>query len=294
VTTCPNHNKSDDFEQLLARYFRQQRKIIKRQRKVILKGKDPEGVHQMRVALRRILSILATCDQQDSDLALAAKPLAKQLGRVRDMDVQLLSLKTNQISNPAVGRYRDYLQHQWHPHQITLVASLNGPPYQLLKEALKHHFDKPRQVNLPAVDALQHLLDQELRKTKRMGRKYARSTSSAKLHKLRLQCKKLRYLVDLFEDVSPEMTHMFAKQVHKLQSILGHLQDEQVAIEWLRNYSQTLPVSAASREDLLAIGGLIARHACAAQNLRQALPATWQTFDHKCTYKVLHRAVCGR
>ena len=79
------------------------------------------------------------------------------------------------------------------------------------------------------------------------------------LHELRLQCKKLRYLLEFFACLFPrKKMRRLIKQLKVLQENLGEFTDYAVQQEWLLDMAQQLPESdPRTRQALVASGALI-------------------------------------
>ncbi|HEY3593735.1 MAG TPA: CHAD domain-containing protein, partial [Polyangiaceae bacterium] len=55
------------------------------------------------------------------------------------------------------------------------------------------------------------------------------------LHKLRSQCRQMRFVLEAFADAIPG-THPIAERLHDFQSQIGQLHDHQIAIDLLRRW----------------------------------------------------------
>ncbi len=264
-----------DFNQLKQQFLRQQRKLIRAER-----------VHQMRVAVRHLRSILNVCGHRGSALCRVAKPLAQQLGAVRDLDV-LLDFY-DRTEHLAIDKYYlKHLQTQWQEERKVLRQMLKGPPYRKFKKAYSVFLESLGESGYTCEEALLVFLNRELKATKQRGRALSANSSARKIHRLRLQCKQLRYLVEMFEPIAPTTGHTFSKHAAQLQTLLGEYNDEQVAVGWLRRYAKQIPVDEDSKAQLLNLGGLIYAHQHKAQQRLQQIPQAWRKFDRKCTFKVL-------
>ncbi|HEX4996913.1 MAG TPA: CHAD domain-containing protein, partial [Terriglobia bacterium] len=106
-------------------------------------GDDPEGAHQMRVAIRRLRAALRVFgDVLPRRLARLAnrefQRVARVIGAVRDLDVyrENLSRYAREIpeeETELLGAYNVYLQEQWESARRELLACLSGRRYQRLK-----------------------------------------------------------------------------------------------------------------------------------------------------------------
>ena len=92
---------------------------------------DAEGVHQSRVALRRLRSDLRTFEplldeSWADDLRTRMKPLAATLGAVRDDDVHLRRVhELATRSGVGAAGVVDHLQHERDRHRADLLAMLD-------------------------------------------------------------------------------------------------------------------------------------------------------------------------
>ena len=80
------------------------------------------------------------------------------------------------------------------------------------------------------------------------------------MHDLRIECKKLRYLMEFFASLYPvEALSLLIKQLKKLQNNLGDFNDYCVQEDYLLTMAAELPAAtAADRRALLAVGALVA------------------------------------
>ena len=95
----------------------------------------------------------------------------------------------------------------------------------------------------------------------RSSRNLDASTSDAEIHRLRIECKKLCYLLEFFASLFPrEEISQLVKELKKLQNVLGDHHDLSVQQEDLSRHLAC--IKGRSRLSLLqaaAVGGLIAR-----------------------------------
>lgn len=209
-------------------------------------GRDPEGVHQMRVALRRMRTALSFMQRELALPALAAlddeaRWLGRRLGAVRDWDVfatETLAAPTGAL-DPAVDL--DVLRDTAAPHRATAYAALHealgSPRYARFQLSLQRWtvsrgwrnelVDQPLSVLLEdgarfAGRVLGHLHRRVLRR----GRHF-RDLPPEGRHGVRLALKRLRYALDFFQDlIGPKKeVKQFLKGIAKLQDMLGHAND---------------------------------------------------------------------
>jgi CHAD domain-containing protein len=209
-------------------------------REGMLAGTDPEYLHQMRVALRRLrtaFAVFAEAVPQAAPLLAELRWLRRALGEARDWDVF-----TAQVLRPALAQ---------HPHRRGLRAVKeaceemragaahsarhaveSGRYRKLVRELRALCYGAPQDAPLPAPPLRRHaaaaiatLHDLALDR----GRKVMR-LDAEKLHRLRKTVRKLRYAVLFLAPAFPEARMgALAGAVESLQETLGGLNDCAVA-----------------------------------------------------------------
>lgn len=278
-------HKQPDFIDTLQAILTAQAFAVSTQRNNILASTDPEGVHQMRIAVRRIRSVLRSLGMADSELAQKARGLTAQLGTVRDLDVLLARYQKQDVQ----AGYIEHLQTQWRRKRKALKELLQSNRYREFEETLQQFQRGLTPFGMNTIQAAEHFIGQELKRTKRKGRRISKDAPDRQIHKLRLQCKRLRYLVELFERHGNIRLDAFKHAARALQSLLGEFVDEQTAIAAIRDYAAHLTPSADTREALIECGRQIEAHERAAASYRSEIPGAWSEFDATCTQKFLRR-----
>jgi inorganic triphosphatase YgiF len=212
-------------------------------------GEDPEGVHQMRVAVRRLRSALALFDgvipdAQSADFEIELRWLADALGEARDLDVfldeTLAPLVAASPGDPALKRLREVARELRDERQSALRTALDSPrlPRLLLRlgrwtvardwRAQDLSADSAR-LFAPARALAGELLARRRRKLRRLGARLE-ELSPAEKHRLRIQVKKLRYAAEFFAGLYPQpRTRRAIRRLARLQDVLGHLNDRATA-----------------------------------------------------------------
>jgi CHAD domain-containing protein len=207
------------------------RKYHKREYEARL-GEDPEGVHDVRVAVRRLRSVLALLEDAPG-FALGdlkrwrrrLKNLAASLGAVRDLDVQQERLSTYRATNPGS---QDGLLPIWDgmasEREKARGAMLEALDDSKIRETLKtlHAFAAER----PAKDEDDSVLVRHFaggavwrRYEDVLRRECLLPTESAStLHEIRIACKRLRYSLEMF-------AHAFGAGADPLIAVLIATQD---------------------------------------------------------------------
>ncbi|GAA0572595.1 hypothetical protein GCM10009416_09070 [Craurococcus roseus] len=209
----------------------------------------PEGVHQLRVALRRLRSVLKTFRPAARGAALGAldddlKALARRLGPARDWDVFLGGLAAEAAAALGEDRRLSALRRAAEAKRDTAYAALrrelDGPAFRRLaldgiSALLRRPWrDEPDAADAAALDAPSEefgaaLLDKRWRKLRDGGEGIAAHSFEA-LHDLRLEAKRMRYAAELFAPLwGGKAARRFLKRLSALQEALGTVNDATVA-----------------------------------------------------------------
>jgi CHAD domain-containing protein len=225
-------------------YAREQRDAIAAHDPGVRRG-DPESVHKMRVATRRLRSTLKTFKRSFPD-ALAArvgpelKWLAHQLGEVRDG--QVLSHKLLRAVEaegpefaPVAERVRQHLDAKVSAGQAALDDDLNGGRYLRLLDSVDELVDDPTRAEKDP----QRRVRAALRKADRLLDQAITDGVDAELHEARKAYKRARYAIEVFVPSAGTPAKNLTGALTDLQDVLGHHQDSVVAREILRDLAGT-------------------------------------------------------
>ncbi|HEX4157539.1 MAG TPA: CYTH and CHAD domain-containing protein [Rhizomicrobium sp.] len=209
----------------------------------------PEGVHQARVALRRVRSMLvlyAPCVERCAreHFNSAIRELGAVLGAARDWDV---FIDETLGAAARAGVPADWIDALKEPAEVRREAARGAVREKLGSKAPAELVlgleawvgdpdwttDSPRSSQLPVRKIMPGLMDRLTRKVSRRGRHLARLTAS-ELHPLRKSVKKLRYSAQSTSRIySNKSVKRHAKACKKLQEILGTINDSQVTTRLL-------------------------------------------------------------
>ena len=129
-------------------------------------------------------------------------------------------------------------------------------------------------------EAAREFIGKRHQRVLRDGRAIGPDSPDEALHKLRIECKRLRYLLEFATPVFGSLDR-FVKQLKKLQDVLGDFQDACVATQQLRRYADTVPMRKKNRQHLLALGQLISSQRRDAIERRASFKSCWKRFDVK-------------
>jgi CHAD domain-containing protein len=205
---------------------------FRRDRTILCKGENPEALHRLRVALRRLRSALSIFRDMLAGERLAhvrseLRWIAAELDMARELDVLIASADdAGMRADLRRARARAY---------ASATAALASPRLQVLMGELDEWITDGNWLRLPldrrrveqplgafAVQAL----DQCYRKVERRGRHWKRLDEQDQ-HSLRISVKKLRYAAEFFGGLFPGKTRKcFLAALEALQERLGDLHDE--------------------------------------------------------------------
>jgi CHAD domain-containing protein len=203
-------------------------------------GQTSEPLHDIRVAIRRLRSLLRVFrkylpDQPRQEIEEFLAKISEEIGPVRDLDEWVDLLQSTQIrSLTARSRlFPAYVSHHQQRRQLayaTVRRCLRGRHFasrrlkinRLLREEL------PRLAKTEPPGSLSKFAAKQMDKALRRALKHKhlrRSTSPKKLHGLRIALRKARYLAEFFAPVLGAATAKLAKRLHQVERVLGRVHD---------------------------------------------------------------------
>jgi len=258
-------------------------------------GTDPEGVHQERVATRKLRSHLRTFGpllepEWSESLRSELGWLALALGAVRDREVLLERLRERSKSLPAsdlrsAAALLHILELEIESLRKKLYADLDSTRYIDVLEKLVAAAHSPKftpDADAPASAMLPQLATGPWRRLRSAVRQLPEQPADPELHRIRILAKRARYAAEAVAPVVGPGATAFAKAAARLQTILGEHQDSVTAQAWLR------AVRVTGRRAFVA-GQLIALEHIAAQKARKEWMKIWQALDRKPMHKWMPR-----
>lgn len=210
--------------------------------RAVIELRKPEGVHQMRVALRRLRAIERIYRRylqsgEIAELAGRAKAIASALGPARDWDVFLeetvpaaLEADYAPQSLRALKAQAERLRAEGWAQAVKVISSpdftrflidlLAAGSLQRWRGGAKAKLEMPVRAFAPVV------LDRLLKKAFHVGDEVKGSADLAARHPLRIALKKLRYPVQLFRDLYPKVRRKpYMSALSELQDAFGAVND---------------------------------------------------------------------
>ncbi len=250
----------------------------------------PEGVHQMRVTIRRARSALRlfrriapTPPSALAALSADLKSLAAILGPARDWDVFIdgtaRAVAAAAPDNPAAAsRLIRAARHERATAGRSMREHLASPAFHALMRRIAlaalarpwHHGADPERLHIPIAAFASHTLQRQFKRLIAPGDSLD-TLPEPRLHGIRIEAKRMRYTAELFAPLfDPKRPPRFIARLADLQECLGHLNDAAVAATLLDR------LGPAGR----SFGGGVARGLLAARGdlHRPAIARAWRRF----------------
>ncbi len=248
---------------------------LKDNERCTLASDHPEGVHQMRVAMRRMRSALRIFrpvlpPEQYARVGDEVKWLTKSLADTRDLDVFM-----DEIVGPVAAAFPE------EPAFTVMMARLAADRDAARAEA-RQAVGSPRYTRFlletgawmarqewrnqpvnessvllfqPITALTDQLIAKRFKKVRKDGKRFAEMTVEQK-HQLRIDVKRLRYAIDFFSSLyNPKRVKAFIGHLQKLQDGLGYMNDLAVAEGLIKRLIET--ADADSVEAIRHAGALV-------------------------------------
>jgi deazaflavin-dependent oxidoreductase (nitroreductase family) len=259
-------------------------------------GLDPEDLHDMRVATRRLRAALRTFDQvlpaEGKVLYEELSWLGDGLAAVRDLDVQIERVQgLSGIEAPADREALEVLQatlrRDRDAARSELTSLLDSERYQSLlslgADLLTRPMPERAEVGVGAAACA--LVERPYRRFRAKARHLTVSSPATEFHAVRRRARLLRYTVEFITDAFPRSAAEFVRALVALQDVLGKHQDAEVAIGQLRALADRAQLSPGA---LFALGGLAQRYADEAAQQRLQFDRAYRQVNGK-RWRRLHR-----
>jgi CHAD domain-containing protein len=252
---------------------------------------DPEGVHQMRVAVRRLRSDLRMFagildPVWSQELSAELRWLGDLLGPARDADVLIERLRSDSEGlRDAIAPLFEEMERWRSAAAITLKAGIGDSRYVALLDRLLHDLAEPG-VLAEAAEACRSVMPRLVAETWRpfahKARRINGESLDEELHAVRILAKRTRYAAEAAAQcLGPQSAReavRFAKGAEEIQNILGDHQDAAIARRKLMDMAavhlENGPLS-------FALGRLIERQSIAGDRSRRLFDDAWRRFDQK-------------
>lgn len=213
-------------------------------RKAALDWSDPEGVHSMRVASRRLRSVMRDFLPYLPKRSFASsikrlKAIADALGEVRDQDVAILALEEIEKKAPAehaaalklfIAKRKEVRERRRRELKAALtkaeLKSVETDFTTALEEATTAAERKRKRLTPPTFAKVsQEIIRDRLKEFEKRSEGLFKPLDVGALHEFRITAKRLRYAIELLAPCFPRSISTHAKRAARLQAALGDLHD---------------------------------------------------------------------
>jgi len=267
-------------------------------------GEDPEEVHDMRVAIRRMRAAMSVFREalpvRSQRLRDELKWVAGELGELRDLDVQLDQFREWRRDMPdddrgALAPLVQRLEERHAGARARVLADLDSRRYERvvagMNDLLRRGPLRRSPVSrTPVLVAAPDILRRRRRRVRKQGDSLDPSSPPEDFHKLRIRTKRLRYAVEFLSPLAPKPSRRLVRRLVAVQDCLGEHQDAQVAMAHIREMvdQEDLPVRA-----VFLLGRVSERYARRAEELRAGFPGVYARIRGK-PWRRLRRTIEAR
>lgn len=264
----------------------------------ISKNIDTEFLHDYRVAIRRTRSILAQLKgifppEELSRYKQVFREFGKRTSNLRDLDVYLLQAERFRNLLPATMRdsldpfftdignrhkkeLRSFSRYLGSEKHIRLMREWEA----FLRNEMPSDTDITPEAGTKTSDVAVSTIRKAWKKVIMHGREISRIATDTELHALRIDCKKLRYLLEFYASIFPAKTlQTVVRQLKTLQDNLGTFVDLSVQQSYLNDYLSSLEPGADNISFAASIGGLVTALSHERENVRMNFHNAFDTFD---------------
>jgi CHAD domain-containing protein len=238
----------------------------------IISDLDTEFLHDYRICLRKARSLLSLVKGvypvvDTNRMRSILGDLARQTNRLRDLDVYLLARSEYSAFLPPGLRpaletvFEDFAAAREKELRRVVTALRSAEHTRLLKELEDFFAEETFHGSAPAAELpvgpiVYRSIYRRYRKICTIATGFGENTPDETTHRIRIECKKLRYLMEFFSEILPRIeASELISALRRLQNRLGEFNDASVQQQSLLDYwKRHDPGSAPS----LGLGGLVA------------------------------------
>ncbi len=201
---------------------------------------DVQAVHQARVATRRIREALPLVarGRTGKSLKKSVRKLTRALGPVRELDVALMNLdqlrNSGDVSEAAIARLRQLITEERQrlgAEMVRLISHFNLPKFQ--KKAVEAAAHGPEASGTRDPRRVAAALGRAARRAE--GLRAAIDNAAGiylpdRLHQVRITVKKLRYALEIAQDLSGSRATARVRTLKRVQDLLGRMHDLEMLI----------------------------------------------------------------
>ena len=254
-------------------------------------GLDPEYVHDMRVAARRLRTALLVLsdgfpEAERDSFSKDLQWVGRSLGRVRDLDVALehvarLEAEAPDVERPALHVFRQDLSIRRAERRLRMIERLDSERYAAFVDRARAFCEGgPPSAGAvtngvtPAYVVASSIVSRWMDGMREAYEKAESTLDTEDLHALRIAAKHARYAIEYFADLEGLGATRRAKRIAGLQDFLGDLRDAEALSRRIRKYARTVPKK--DKELVMSAGAAIGHLDRASRVRRGDLRDAWE------------------
>ena len=230
-------------------------------RQAALDWSDPEGVHSMRVASRRLRSAMRDFMPYLRQRGLTSvlkqtKAIAAALGEVRDQDVAISALEKIQKQASAevaaaLQQLVDERKERRNESRDNLSSVLIADEMKTAKTEFMTRIEKATalpgsQTELSFSNMSAAVILDRLKELEKLSESLYKPFEIESLHDMRIAAKRLRYALELFQQCWGRSLQTFAKNAARMQTALGEVHD---CDAWIESIGKRINVARKQKQD---------------------------------------------
>ena len=241
----------------------------------VLEDTDEEYLHDLRVSNRRTRTVLSQMKgvlPPDPIVEFSSnfEWLGIITGPLRDLDVHLLGIDSHRRLSGIDGNLFDtlcqFLEDARQSEHRSVCTALRSPRFQQFVDDWGRFLDsegegevEPPLASAPIIEVAGPRILKAYKRIWKRGAGFTAEAPASLLHRIRIDGKKLRYLLEFFADLYPGLTaSRFIKELKKLQDILGEFNDTQVQLGFIEDFVDQDPQRAESSNAVRRLRDIIA------------------------------------
>jgi CHAD domain-containing protein len=244
-------------------------------------GGDPDDLHQLRVAVRRLRSILksaqALVDQEWAEGLLGELTwVAGETGPARDLDVVVPVLRQQASTlepedRDALTPFFSKVEEARSAAALRATGAIRSERYRSLLSMLEAAPDR-----LPAADgSLEKVARKEFDRLRKAVEKLGDAPTDDAIHRVRIKGKRARYATELVAPRLGKPAKQLVSATKRFQDVAGEHHDAVVAEEQVRSFVRGLR----GQRTLIAAGILVAAQRERRRVAADDLPAAWKRLE---------------
>lgn len=224
----------------------------KYQKNAVLCTEEPESIHDFRVALRRMRTLLGQVkgvlpEDFVNDIRNKISVFTKLSNVVRDSDVFIAKIEEylSDIPDEKKGMIEPLLKflNEKKSHELDIIKkALAGEEWEKALSAIKYILNdeiflpESKNSNKPIKTLAQKILLRKFKKLRKEVKNLSNNPEREEIHPIRISCKHLRYLLEFFSSLFNKKLFKFIEKLKDLQDYLGEYSDISAHRQILNEY----------------------------------------------------------